>query len=509
MAKVKAPFLWLEDRLAAAMPARARAFSHEQKLLIGITLGTLAFVPALAISAYSVVGVAESSQRLFEAYSREAMLARNLLIVRERQVGIMPIFAMSGERRILDEFDRLGADFDRTLAETASLEPEGSEAARILERVRLASDELRAKERPRIEARLAPGGSDYAGRQLASHGEAVAAITRDLERFTGLVTDRYADHLRESRTALATVRDALMVAVAFALLVCFAVAVSARRVLRSKRQVDIALARQADFDRRVSEARKEAVETVAHDLRSPLQAIAIAGTMLRDARGDANVSAAAAEIVESSTRAMRRLVEGVLDTARLDGGAMPLERKEVQLAEVLGDVARRFAVLAGAKGVNLHHSTEADLPPLFADPVRLDQLTSNLLANALKFTDPGGTVRLTGTSQGFALAIEVSDTGRGMEPEQAERVFERYWKGGGGEEHGAGLGLTIARSVAEAHGGTIRVASRPGLGTTFTALLPLRARADAEGGSADRPRREQRAAPPKPNGPWWKDGRPV
>jgi two-component system sensor histidine kinase BaeS len=230
---------------------------------------------------------------------------------------------------------------------------------------------------------------------------------------------------------------------------------------------------------RLEEQRKVMVSDVAHELRTPLSNIrgwleaAHDGLAVPD---PAFVSSLLEEAVQ-----LQHLINDLQDLGAADAGALRLHRKPVRIDELLGQVAAAYQGLAETAGVTLTVLTPppgTPHPPLLdADPVRLRQTVSNLLSNAVRHTPAGGTVTLRRyvTDPGDELAVEVSDTGSGIPAGDLPYVFDRFWRAEKSRNRstgGSGLGLAIVLKLAEAHGGTVDVASTEGEGATFTLRLP-------------------------------------
>jgi signal transduction histidine kinase len=183
-----------------------------------------------------------------------------------------------------------------------------------------------------------------------------------------------------------------------------------------------------------------------------------------------------ARALEESER-IARLVEGLLLLSRAEAGVLRLERQAVDLARLVAEVGEDAQVLAEAWGVALEVKSVASIT-MPGDRAHLRRLLLNLVDNGIKYTPTGGRVRLTLQRDGEWATLHVADTGIGLAPEELERIFQRFYRSpeavAQGKE-GSGLGLCIARSIAQAHGGRIDVESSPGHGSTFTVLLPLRA----------------------------------
>ncbi len=172
---------------------------------------------------------------------------------------------------------------------------------------------------------------------------------------------------------------------------------------------------------------------------------------------------------------MYRLVMDLLTLTRLEGGTADLQYGRVDLGLLLAATTAKLSPQAAQAGVELAY-TGGNVPAIDADGDRLAQVFSNLIDNALKFTPPGGRVSVQVKDMGTHVQVEVADTGKGIAVDEQERIFERFYQTetsrGGGGDHGAGLGLPIARQIVIAHQGTLWVESRPGLGSRFFVQLP-------------------------------------
>jgi two-component system, OmpR family, sensor histidine kinase KdpD len=245
------------------------------------------------------------------------------------------------------------------------------------------------------------------------------------------------------------------------------------------RQVALALdrvrlgdaARQAALRAKAEELRSGLLSAVSHDLRTPLAAITGAATALRD---DAALDPAQrrdlVEAVCEEAERLERLVSNLLDMTRLESGAVEPRREWVPLIEVVGGALTRLERRLAGRRV----ATEIpdDLPLASIDPVLVEQLFVNVLENAVKYTPPGSDLAVRAWREGGALAVEVADRGPGLPPGAEERVFERFFRGAHAGVRGVGLGLPIARAIAQAHGGTLVATNRPGGGAAFRLTLP-------------------------------------
>jgi signal transduction histidine kinase len=219
---------------------------------------------------------------------------------------------------------------------------------------------------------------------------------------------------------------------------------------------------------RNDQQRRNLMADVAHELRTPLTVIQGRIEGLLDGvypRDDAGLG-----VVLEETRVLSRLIEDLRTLALSEAGALKLEKEPTDVAALARDVAEAFAGQAAARQVSIDVRDEAGTP-IEIDPVRIREVLTNLVSNALRHTGSGGSVTLavTGTDA-QSVAVAVTDTGAGMTPEEAQRVFARFYRGAG--SRGSGLGLAIAQGLVMAHGGSIGVSSEPGRGTTIAFTLP-------------------------------------
>jgi signal transduction histidine kinase len=223
-------------------------------------------------------------------------------------------------------------------------------------------------------------------------------------------------------------------------------------------------------------AKSEFLANMSHELRTPLNAIAGYVELLdMEIRGP--VTQAQREDlarIKVSQRVLLRLVNDVLNFAKLESGHVPVTMKEVGIRELLQSVEPLVLPQLMAKGLTFRAETCSDDLRASADPEKLEQILLNLLSNAIKFTPAEGSIHLSCESTSSAIMIHVSDTGRGIPPEKQDRIFEPFVRVDEGftrKTEGTGLGLAISRNLARAMGGELAVESTPGTGATFTITL--------------------------------------
>lgn len=227
---------------------------------------------------------------------------------------------------------------------------------------------------------------------------------------------------------------------------------------------------------RADQQRRNLTADVAHELRTPLHILQGNLEGLQDGIYQPTPEHIAAMLDE--TQMLSRLVEDLQILSLAETGQLPLHLEPANIAELLADVGTSFSGPAEASGIDLLVETEgsaADLT-ITGDVERLDQVLSNLLGNALRYTLEGGQIQLSASAIPNGIQLIVRDTGEGISPEDLPYVFDRFWRGDKSRQRqsgsGSGLGLAIAKQFVLAHGGEIQVDSELGKGTAFTIYLP-------------------------------------
>jgi signal transduction histidine kinase len=239
-----------------------------------------------------------------------------------------------------------------------------------------------------------------------------------------------------------------------------------------------------DMTRQLTELdrlKAEFVSVASHELKTPINVILGYAQLLKEnvygplTEKQRNV----AEILEKQTLTLSKLAQQLLDVSRFEAGSGKLDVRPMELSAFLHNLEESFQVLADQRGVHFQISLHDGLPgTVHWDVDRMNEVLGNLLANAFKFTERGGEVELTVLPVDSGVQMEVRDTGAGIPPQQVPHIFEKFYQAdnqASAAGAGTGLGLAIARQIVEAHNGTIECDSTPGVGTTFTLVLPERA----------------------------------
>ena len=234
-------------------------------------------------------------------------------------------------------------------------------------------------------------------------------------------------------------------------------------------------ATEAEILRRTDELKTALLNAVSHDLRTPLASIiASAGSLLQeDVVWTQEEQREFAQAIEEEAQRLNRIVGNLLDLSRLEAGSLRPERGWYDLGALVDDVVGRLRPLTARHQVTV--AVREDLPPVPLDYVEIDQVLTNLIENAVKYTPPGSEIAITVRQPPGEVRVEVADQGPGLPEAALPRLFDSFYRvdTGGARPQGQGVGLTVAKGLVEAHGGRIWAANRAGGGACFTFTLPL------------------------------------
>jgi signal transduction histidine kinase len=244
---------------------------------------------------------------------------------------------------------------------------------------------------------------------------------------------------------------------------------------RQATELERAYERQADF-----------TAMIVHDLRSPLMNICgTAELMEQGFFGEVNEEQKKwLQRLQSNGKNLVNLISDFLDLSKLESGRLELNREEIDLRGLIDSTLENFQIMAKSKKIALQRKLSPALPAVRADARRLDQVLSNLVSNAIKFTSAGGSIEVGAAAQDGAARVWVKDTGVGIAPGEIATLFDKYRQSMSGkcsDQKGTGLGLVICKMIVEAHGGKIWAESEPGKGATFSFSLPLGAESRESG----------------------------
>lgn len=243
--------------------------------------------------------------------------------------------------------------------------------------------------------------------------------------------------------------------------------------------------RDVTREREVDRMKSEFIATVSHELRTPMTSVKGAlGLLLGGATGPVpDAQRELLTIAQNNTDRLIRLINDILDLSRIDAGRFELTRQPISVAETIEASVRELDAFRAQRDMHVTVDIAPDLPPVDGDPDRVGQVIVNLVGNALKFTEPGGSVTVgAAPAPEGGILVSVADTGPGIPADQIEHIFQRFHRVAGetARKGGTGLGLAICKAIVEEHGGRIWVESELGKGSTFCFTLPAAAQPAAE-----------------------------
>jgi signal transduction histidine kinase len=232
----------------------------------------------------------------------------------------------------------------------------------------------------------------------------------------------------------------------------------------------VLILRDITQQRQQDEMKRGVIETVSHQLKTPLTSIRMALHLLLEEKVGGITPKQSDLLVAASEDADRlhNIIEKLLDIGHLESGRVQLDLSPISPQQLVAAEAEPYRNAANDGGVTLSIDLPVDLPEVWVDPARIAHVFSNLLSNALKYTSPGGSVSFSAKEDGDFVQFAVSDTGVGIPARFLPRIFDPFFRAPGqGRETGAGLGLAIVKDIVATHGGTVGAESREGVGSAF------------------------------------------
>jgi PAS domain S-box-containing protein len=227
--------------------------------------------------------------------------------------------------------------------------------------------------------------------------------------------------------------------------------------------------------REIDRVKSEFIATASHELRTPLTSVQMSVHLLLEGAvgGLTDKQRTVLRSCREDCERLEKLMRDLLDLSKIEGGESAPNRVAVHIGDLIGAATGALKGRADAKRVALTTEFPSDLPPVLADRAQIERVVTNLLTNALRYTDAGGSIQVRAARRDGHVAVSVTDTGRGIPPEYLPSIFEKFAQVPGAPSGGAGLGLAISKRIVEAHGGQIVVKSVVGRGTTFTFTLQV------------------------------------
>ena len=440
-------------------------FRNQLLLGLGALVALIAGAAVTGIFALHVTSGGEGD--LAHEYAEDVVLVQRLHFESEKLVATSRGYLLSGERTSRAQFEEAKRALSDTTAELEARPIPISGQPLLALAVVAADDYARAATRAVEERALMPAPESilpYYDRVLAPRR---AVLESSVSALSSGRRESF-EHALQDEEVLAERAEIALVSVAILAIGCgLALAfVVSRRLTRQFHEVLLA----TSAANRAAQAREELLAVVSHDLRNPLQAIAMGATLVADTTHEDATRRHIATVGNAAHR-MQHLIEELVATSRIDNNQLELNCEPITAHELIEVTADLFRARANARHVELVCDANGDR--VIADRERIVEVLSNLLGNAFKFTPEGGHIAVRAAPEGDAVRFAVADDGSGIAPDKLPHVFDRYYQAEHGKaRQGLGLGLYICKRLVEAHHGAIGVDSQPGKGTTFWFTLP-------------------------------------
>ncbi len=451
--------------------------NFQKKIFLGFCFSFVSLVVLSACGLYSLDKIVSTKNTIVSVYAEQLLLSEKLRNELSTQLAVMPLFVLTGDSSITHQFQAARGRF-RDILQQLQVSNKDIETEALLKTI--ASTEQEMYEIAQEGMKLRFGGT--------SKEDVNAFFTRESREETKAATGGIAQLLQKKGEAfenakLEANRTARRLtlglsAVTILTILLFAViAALATRLLRQKREQDEKRAQLFAHEKKISQARKETVEVVSHDLKNPLATMRMSMELLIEEvqaiPGHLPTLHEAVDIAMRSIRTMENLIRNLLDHSRIEAGVLAPEIGRHNIRVIIEEILLQFTPLAQQKSIALTAQMELKNPILQCDRGRVEQVLSNLLGNAFKFTPANGQVEIILKSRERDVQITIQDNGPGINPDQLPRIFDKFWQEKSTARQGTGLGLSIAKAFVEAQGGRIWVESEVGRGAQFHFTLPV------------------------------------
>lgn len=406
---------------------------------------------------------------------QERINAGHLRYMNLTQSALMPIYVLTGDLSLIKTLESERRQFEESASQLLEHEEDAGNR-QLLTKILNMSHDLSNYAGPGIQMRQAGASIAQVNKYFSKKP---GPEVEDLNVQLGNLIERKSAALANAKLHMkSTVNRMIWALIGFALFALTLVVLIGRlivKVVGQQRAYDQAQQNLLMQERRLSQARKEIVEVVSHDLKSPLGTVKMSLELLREQMEESappETLEKSLQITDRSVQSMERLIRDLLDQAKIEAGQFILEKEDCDLGLLVRDLALRFAPLAKKRNIRFRADIRDNSVIANCDLGRVEQVLTNLIGNAFKFTPADGQVAVEARASGREILIAVKDSGSGVAPDQLSHIFDRYWQVRETAKQGTGLGLAIAKAIIDAHQGKIWVESEVGQGSTFYVSLP-------------------------------------
>ena len=443
-----------------------------RNIYFNIFLTLIVLLGFIVFAILSLDKIVEEKNNLVSVHAEELILAQKLNYEISRQLAAIPIYALSGDESVLVSLDSNRKDVANVLGMLKKRANDQKEKEQLNE-IFLAEKNIHAT--AKVGVMMSRSGAT--ARELSDYFNSLRPLndSRSLLSLLESLVDNKTTEFKNAKIEDAKLSKRVLITLGVVSIICiiFAAFISSL-IVKNIKQKKLNEEKMAY----ISNARKEIVDTVSHDLKNPLSSIKlglqyIERKIFRNSGSlDEDLSKRILTILRSVDK-MDKMISNLLDHTKLEAGKLVLESIDCELAGFTKEVVEQFRAVAESKNIKLSLELEQTGKVIFCDQTRVEQVLSNIIGNAIKFTPAGGEIHVMMSFKEDYVVISIRDSGHGMSKDQLEHIFDRYWQVPGTSKQGNGLGLAIAKIVVETHQGKIWAESELGKGSTFYFSLPV------------------------------------
>jgi len=448
---------------------------YNRNIISGLLIIAIIILPLVISLVFSLKQVIVDESVTQSKDLKMLLLASELRNIESRQRALVTVFILTGNDRLLEQLTTDSLDFEHTVSALKKIPLNNAGMHKVKTLTSVYKEQVNDA---KFGIAMRRQGADI--NAVNSYFKSLSRNKADLNRYAMDDLVRYATLSYEAEsdrnlTFAHRVIKYLGFAAGVGFILLLIIIWLLIRMIRHKSLLDEANQLVVQKEMQRSLARKEVLEVVAHDLKSPLSAILLSTNIVGKELEHASASIHKyLKIISNSGESMQRLISQLLDHSKIESGSLQLTKELTNLDALIKMIVLRFQPIAARQYLQLDLFLDAGNWLVVIDTGRVEQVISNVISNAIKFSRPSGVITLQLQRENDFAVFSVSDTGVGMSETEIDRVFDRYWQARETASQGTGLGLAISKGIIDAHGGNIRVESNIGKGSLFYISIPMR-----------------------------------